>query len=128
MVERISSIDYRTPETIIQRTLQKVASTIIAPSDPVTGEPTELLELQAVRTEIIQRFNDEITKVIPLLQAHHKKLQNVFLQPNIDFSRAITATSIVLDCGGGEQSFDAFGEGTKKRIWMGLLEWERGVA
>ena len=33
----------------------------------------------------------------------------------------------MLDLGNGLQYVDAFGEGTKKKLWLGLLDWERDV-
>lgn len=124
-VERISSVDYKTPDNIILRTLQRVANSVIMPVDHTTGKQTELPALQHVREEIARKLNEELAHVVPILQSHHVKLREVYAEPHIDFSRAVSTSNVILDCGDGEQGFDSFGEGTKKRIWMGLLDWER---
>jgi len=124
LIERIASTEYRHPEQVIQRRLQVVASQVISPVDPATGKPREIEVLAGVRAQIAEALNQEIQSIVPALQRVHHKLKGVVGHPNVDFAKAVTTPSIVLDCGEGEQGFETFGEGTKKRIWMGLLEWE----
>ena len=124
LTERISSIEYRHPESVIQRRLQAVAAQVIKPVDSETGESKEIDALAEVRTKIETALNTEIQGIVPILQQVHRKLKGVIAKPNIDFTKAISTSNMILDCGEGEQGFETFGEGTKKRIWMGLLEWE----
>lgn len=124
LTERISSTEYRHPESVVQRRLQAVAAQVIKPVDAETGEGKEIEALTEVRTQIESALNEEIQSIVPVLQQVHRKLKGVIAKPNIDFTKAITTPNLILDCGEGEQGFETFGEGTKKRIWMGLLEWE----
>lgn len=123
-VERISSADYRNPDSMIQRTLQSVAASVIAPLDPASGAPTEIKELSKVRVQIQKRLIYEIDKAKATLSKIHPHLKSLTVNPTIDFTRAVTATNLSIDVGDGDRLLTSFGEGTKKRIWMGLLDWE----
>jgi len=128
-IERISSTEYKSPDSMIQRTLKSVATQVIMPINPETDKPEELPNLAVMREQIKRRLNEEIQKAHPILQRIHPKLQSVSVDPVIDFTKSVGTVSLRLDFGdGGQRSLHAFGEGTKKRIWMGLLEWEREVS
>ena len=122
---RISSTEYRSPAALVQRTLQEVANSVLMPIDATTGTARELPQLADVRKLLHKRFAEEVKKATPLLQQHHGDLRRIRIAPQVDFARAVQTPTISLDCGAGEQTLESFGEGTKKRIWMGLLEWER---
>lgn len=124
-VERISSADYRSPDSMIQRTLQSVAASVIAPIDHQSGAPKEIKTLSRVREQIQKRLDAEIVKAKSTLSKIHPKLKTLSVNPTIDFTRAVTATNLSIDVGDGDRLLSSFGEGTKKRFWMGLLDWER---
>jgi hypothetical protein len=124
-VERIASGEYRSPDSMIQRTLQTVAASVIKPINPETGSPELLDSLVEVQRQIEQRLNEEIERAKDTLRRDHQRLQSISVSPSIDFTRAVTTTNLRLDLGDGERLLDMFGDGTKRRMWMGLLEWER---
>jgi putative ATP-dependent endonuclease of the OLD family len=126
-IERIASIEYRSPDSVIQRTLQAAAASVIAPTDPTTGQPKERSALRAMRNAITERLNVELNEARHVLQEVHPRLIALTVVPNIDFARAITTTSLTVNIGDGDRLLSGFGEGTKKRLWMGLLEWEQRV-
>jgi predicted ATP-dependent endonuclease of OLD family len=123
-VDRVASYDYRNPESMVQRTLQSVAAGVVNPPNG-EGTPTELEELQQVRIKIEGRLNEELAKAKVTLQTNHEKLEDVQVEPNIDFAKSVTTSALHLNLGEGFRAMDSFGEGTKRRLWMGLLEWER---
>lgn len=127
-IERIASNEYRSPDAMIQRTLQAAAASVMNPVDLETGKPKERRALTAMRAGIIKRLNAEIAQAKDVLQRVHPQLKSLQVEPNIDFTRAVTTTTLTVDIGDGERLLSAFGEGTKKRMWMGLMEWERRVA
>ncbi|MDQ5827905.1 MAG: ATP-binding protein, partial [Chloroflexota bacterium] len=53
---------------------------------------------------------------------------NIRFEPSVDFTRAVTNACLSIDLGDGERVLTSYGEGTKKRLWMGLLEWEQEAA
>jgi putative ATP-dependent endonuclease of the OLD family len=124
-LERVSSADFQNPDAMIQQTLRAVAATVVAPVNPDTGEANEVDALVNLRHQIQERLNEEIDKVKATLQRIHPRIRDVRVSPTVDFTRSVTTTNLLLDTGDGDRLIDAFGEGTKKRLWMGLLEWER---
>lgn len=127
-IERIASNEYRSPETMIQRTLQAAAASVMSPVDPTSGQPKERRALAAMRGAIIKRLNAEIADAKDVLQRTHAQLRDLHVEPNIDFTRAVTTTTLTVNIGGGDHLLSSYGDGTKKRIWMGLMEWERRAA
>lgn len=127
LVVRIAAADYRTPEAMIQQNLVRVGRSVLEPSPTANGTPEERPALRELRKEIEARMNEELQKAIATLKELHPKLRNVSVVPSIDFSRAVAATHLTVDLGEGEQLLDGCGEGTKKRLWLGLLEWEQEI-
>ncbi|MBA3441281.1 MAG: AAA family ATPase [Pyrinomonadaceae bacterium] len=126
-VQRIRSAEYRTPDTMITQTLRNVVANVINPKDE-DGIPHELAELAEVRRLIDERLHEEISKAKDTLRRAHPKLKNVRFEPAVDFTKAVTNACLSIDLGDGELALNAFGEGTKKRLWMGLLDWEHETA
>lgn len=127
-IERIASNEYKSPDAMIQRTLQSVASSVLKPVDEVSGQPVEAPELAKIREAITARLNEEIGKARDVLARVHPNIRELSVEPTIDFARAVSTSALSVDIGTGERLLSAFGEGTKKRMWMGLLEWEQQVA
>lgn len=126
-VQRIAATDYRAPDSMVQRALQNVVSGVIYSEDDGDREPKELAALTDIRARIRVRLDEEIEKAQGALQKAHPGIRSVSVEPAIDFTRCVTATNLLVDAGEGERLVSSFGEGTKKRIWMGLLEWERST-
>lgn len=127
-IERIASNEYRSPDAMIQRTLQAAAASVMTPVDAATGQPKERRALAAMRGAIIKRLNAEIVQAKDVLQRVHPQLRDLRVEPNIDFTRAVTTTTLTVNIGDGDRLLSSFGEGTKKRMWMGLMEWEQRAA
>lgn len=123
-VERTSSTNYKSPNRMVSSTLKRVAATVVTPENE-DGEPKERKELQPVREDIEDRLEKEIQKAENELQRQHPQIKGLGVDPEIDFTNVVQDVSITVDTGGGEKRIGSFGEGTKKRVWMGLLEWDR---
>jgi len=124
-VERIAANEYQTPEQVVRRTFQAIAADLLTPLDADSNTRKEIEQLSIVREKVEARLNDEASRLLPILQQEHRNLRGVFVRPFIDFTKAVTSTPLALDCGEGERAVESFGEGTKRRLWMGLLNWER---
>jgi putative ATP-dependent endonuclease of the OLD family len=123
-VERISSSDYRHPDTMVQQTLRSVASRVIKPISPETGLPEEIPELSELRLKVKAELDREIAEAKATLQKFQPKLVDVRIDPIIDFTKSVSNGALTIDLGEGDRSLSSFGEGTKKNLWMGLMEWE----
>lgn len=128
-IERIRSDDYKDPASFVARTLQGIAAAVLTPTDPRTGEQAEREEFRTVRTEILEAIQPEISNIEGFLKQAHPNVATVTIEPNIDFSNAVRnpSVSITMRDTDASQTIDQFGDGTKKKIWLGFLEWERSA-
>ena len=122
-----SPVDYKKPDTMVQRTMQRAVDACLRPLDSDTDEQELLPELRRVERKIRETLNEEIVQIEEIIRRANPKLINIQVEPTIDFARSVSTTNIMLDLGEGLQYVDTFGEGTKKKLWLGLLDWERDV-
>ncbi|GAB2954569.1 hypothetical protein GCM10027048_20030 [Hymenobacter coalescens] len=126
-VERFSSEDYTDPQTVIQRGLKSVALSVMKPLDTTTGEHVEVEELQQVRFNITAALDDEIRKAKETISRIIPGLETVNIIPTIDFGNALTNVQLAINAGSGRRNAALFGQGTNRRLWLGLLDWQRQV-
>ena len=126
-VERFSSGDYTDPHSIIQRGLKSVALAIIKPQNKDSGEHEELAELLKLRADIAAALNTEITKATATIRSILPDLQSVNILPTIDFSNVLSSVQLEINSGGGKRKSLQYGQGTNRRLWLGLLDWQRQV-
>lgn len=125
--EYISSSEYKQPDSLIQRTLQGVVDSCIRPVNTETQKSELLPELTSIRVLLQEALNEKIGEITEILQRFYPSLKSVQVNSNIDFLKSFTAASLMLDFGDGPQFLSAFGEGTKKKVWMCLLDWGKQV-
>ena len=123
-VDFVSAADYDAPNRLIEKRLRSTAARMLN-KETADDEMQELLEsLDKIKAKIQAELNDEIETANNTLTKHNRKFKRIIAAPTIDFSKSVTLDSLSLDLEDGERSLDQFGDGTKRRLWMGLLEWE----
>ncbi len=122
-VERTSSDDYRNAESVILKTLQTVAKGVIMTKDE-DGHLVEDPRLQTIRADLKRKMGEEIDDAIALLKAHNPRLQNVEIDPNIDFTGAMKSVTLKINMGAGARDLSQQGSGTNRRMWMALQRWQ----
>ncbi|MEO1350803.1 MAG: AAA family ATPase [Cyanobacteria bacterium J06635_15] len=125
--EYISSSEYKQPDSLIQRTLQGVADSCIRPISEETQKNELLPELIEIKQLLQEALNTKIGEITEVLQRFYPKLISVQVNSNIDFLKSFTTANLMLDFGDGPQLLNTFGEGTKKKVWMCLLDWEKQI-
>lgn len=91
-------------------------------------EKSELLPaLVSIKKYLHKALNDKINEITDILKHFYPELISVQVNSNIDFLKSFTPASLMLDFGNGPQLLNTFGEGTKKKVWMCLLDWEKQV-
>ena len=127
MFQLISSTSYKHPDSFVQQTLRVAVNNYINPVDESTGQSKLIDSLRPVKSGIETTLNTEVKKIKSFLKASDRDLVNISVAPTIDFSKSLAAINLMADVGEGFQSIDDFGEGRKKKLWMGLLEWDRAI-
>jgi putative ATP-dependent endonuclease of the OLD family len=125
--EYISSSEYKQPDSLIQRTLQGVTDSFMRPIDLETQKSELLPALAELKNCLQSALNEKINEITEILKRFYPDLQSVQVNSNIDFLKSFTTASLMLDFGDGPQLLNTFGEGTKKKVWMCLLDWEKQV-
>ena len=126
--EYISSSEYKQPDSLIQRTLQGVVDSVIRPIDEKTNKSTLLPELVNIQNIISEALNLKINEITDILKRFYPTtIQSVQVDSNIDFLKSFTTASLMLDFGDGPKFLNTFGEGTKKKVWMCLLDWQKQI-
>ena len=109
---------------MIHRAMQPLVDRCLHPINQETGESELLPQLVEVRDLLLNSFNAKLAEMEAFLYKGNPKLRHIYAEPVVNFTRSLTTTNIHLDTGDGLQQSDTFGEGTKKKLWMSLLEWE----
>jgi putative ATP-dependent endonuclease of OLD family len=120
--QRISSADYKQPDSLIQSTLQDTVNSFLRPKNE-TGDPTLLPELVDIQSRIKTALDLKVSEMEEILKQINPKLRGLSVQPAVDFSKSVTSRNLMIDLGNGHQLIDSFGEGTKKKLWMGIIDW-----
>lgn len=126
--ERVASAEYRQPDALISRVAQAVVADALSPRIPGSDQRQSVASLAPVATLItsaLQRTSDLLTD---FLAHHNSAIKRVSITPRIDFSKSMVSASLYVDTGTGLSSLTTHGEGSKKRLWMGLLEWEKATS
>lgn len=118
-----SSSDYKTPDSVVQRTLQEVVDAAL--HCQIEDQIQEIEALAPVRDVILQALSAKIELIKPKVRESLPTLRDLRVHPNLDFSRSLTSALLEVDTGEGFRNIEALGEGNKKKLWMGLLEWQR---
>jgi putative ATP-dependent endonuclease of the OLD family len=130
LFQRIASSSYQHPDTIIQSTLRLTITSCLSQINESTGERVPLAQVTYLQSLIQKKLNERIKEVRDYLQKYNKYVNNVeIVPPEVDFSRGIPSPQMELDIEGrGRNKVDAFGDGTRKKAWLGLLEWQKTVS
>ncbi len=127
LFQKICSTDYNHPDAIIRVTLEAVAHSALNPLDPTTGQPSPLPQLLQVKETVSAAVQAKIAEMETTLRSHHPRIAAISASPTLNFARSVTSVPLLVDMGDGLKQVDAHGEGTKKKLWMGLLAWQRAV-
>lgn len=124
-LEVIASKDYNNPDSMVQRVFSNVVKATLYPDDPQTGKPKAIDALGPIEDQMREALRTKIEEMKKTILEQNPKVKAVDIRPSFDWARSVTATNLMLDTGEGHRLVSAFGEGTKKKLWMGLLDWER---
>ena len=125
--EYYGSSDYSDPHKLIQNTLSSVYRTFFYDYDE-EGNPTLKKELQATRkkikTELDRKMETELKEKIKNII---EKVERIEGEYTIDFAAGFHLSNITVDYGAGRRSINNIGEGSKKRIFLAIMEWDKEI-
>lgn len=127
LFEYYGSYDYGNPQKVIEKTLSSVYRTFFFNYD---GEGNEVLkeELEIKKNEIKKELDRKIeeelkTKVKNIIG----KVETIAGDYEIDFAAGFSLSNIIVDFGTGSRSINNIGEGSKKRLFLAIMEWDKEI-
>ncbi len=126
--ERYTAMDYCDPASIVGKTFRHIFEQTIYKTSKVDQNKTELIsQLKFVE----KRARVEISKKVIELQTFVKKYCNSIVkidyQPSFDFNNGIKQGEFYLDRGFGLHPLSRIGDGTKRRLFMAVTDWDKEV-
>ena len=126
--ESYNSATMLTPSKQIENTLKTIYRSFFYDYNEKTGQYTEKKEFKTKHLEIETALNKAIgSELKSKIQSNNKKIQNVTGKFFIDFAAGFSLTSLLADFGQGERDIDSIGEGSKRRLFLAISEWEREI-
>jgi len=128
-IQRFGSMDYNSPENLINRTVKQVFETVLYEelADGEEGERELRKSLQEIEEEAELKINEKVAELEDYIQRYAPSVTKISYKPQIDFSRGFQSGDFKLDEGKGEHYLNKSGDGTKRKIFMATTDWDRDV-
>ena len=124
-IERTSAEGFVHPSNLILSGLKAVARQTTSPTGEDGSPPTLDPRLSDVGAEIETALNDHVRVAEARLRELIPGLDSVSIDPTVSFDNVVSGVRVVIDKGEGPREIGELGQGTNRRVWMGLQDWQR---
>lgn len=121
--QRYRAMDYTSPESFVTKTLQAIYESLIFEEGESGRRPIE--SLRELRRVVRERVDHKVKELLAFIQAYHPRAKDIRIDADLDFTRGFRAGEFQIDDGRGHHSLSKVGDGTKRRILMGTVDWDR---
>lgn len=127
--ERYRALDYSNPDSIVRKTLQQVYDQVIYEQTDDNGQPTRNLNknLVEVKKEAETKIREKVAELLSFIQRYSPNVKTISYEPIIDFSGGLRSGEFQVDDGRGLHYLSRIGDGSKRRMFMATLDWDRQV-
>ena len=128
--ERYKAMDYSSPENLVRKTLLQVFEQCIYREVEKDGQVVKYLDkrLDDVRKDADIHIRDKVQELKVFIKRYAPQIKNISYKSLIDFSGGLKSGEFQVDDGRGLHYLSKVGDGTKRRISMATLEWDREVS
>jgi len=127
--QRYASSDYGNPTLLIRKTLDLVYRESFYEKD---AEGNEKLKnnFSTLQEEIEQSLNTKLeTQLLGYIQKYKPDINTISGKYDIDFARGLSFSGLsVQDNTGRDVTLDQMGDGSKKKIFLSILEWDSEIS
>ena len=123
--ELYDSSSYKDPQRLIENTLINVYRTYFYDYDKEGNESLKSDYMnfkKVISDELDKKIKDQLKAKVKSLNSKIKDLSGDF---NIDFAKGFSLSSLLVDYGHGQRPINNIGEGSKKRLFLALMEWDK---
>ena len=134
--ERYSSMDYKEPANMIVKTLRQVYENFIyegGEKDVNEGmdefSSRHLIPaLREVEESAKQQIQTTVADLKSFIKRYDPRVKHIGYEPVFDFESSLRPGEFTIDVGRGLHRLSKTGDGTKRRMFMAVLDWDREVA
>lgn len=127
--ERYSTMDYNDPSNMIIQTLRQVYEGVVYEEKEQDGviirQP--IRPLREIQTEVEAKIHSKVRELLEYIKRYNDRVRDISFDPTIDFSDGLRAGQFQIDDGRGLIYLAKTGDGTKRRMFIATLDWDREV-
>lgn len=126
--QKYSSSEYWNPENSIRKTLELVYKGHFY---DVEGEWEDVLkkDFKKLKESILKDLNNKVeSNLLEHIQRYTPQIRSIWASCDIDFTRGLSYDWLFIkDTNWDEKSLSQIGEGSKKKVFLSILEWDSEV-
>ncbi len=118
------SHEYENPQSLVKKTLDNIIRNQFYDEN---GD-LKLSSIRNIKSKILQKLNSSIEEnLLVQIQKYNPRITHIQGRIDIDFAQGLNFQGLELDEGQGFKMIDQKGEGSKKRIFLSILEWDKEI-
>lgn len=118
------SHEYGNPQSLIKKTLDNIIRNQFYDEN---GE-LKLSAIRNIKTRVLHKLNSSIEQnLLSQIQKYNPRITGIQGRLNIDFAQGLNFQGLELDEGHGYKLIEQKGEGSKKRLFLSILEWDKEI-
>jgi hypothetical protein len=117
-------MDYDDPENMILNTLRQVFNSVVYEDE---DSQKLIADLKQVRDKAKVAINEKVAELLSYIRNYNDRVQDISYDPTIDFSRGLRAGQFQINDGRGLHYLSKTGDGTKRKMFIATLDWDREV-
>lgn len=127
--ERYSAMDYETPSALVTKTLKQIYEQTIFETIDDNGVETRSLirELRDVEEKAHQQMSTKINELEEYIKRYNKKVKDFDYQPKFNFVDSLKPGEFLVDSGRGLHPLSKIGDGSKRRMYMAVTDWDKDI-
>lgn len=115
---------YGNPQALVKKTLDDIYSSYFYDE---AGD-LKIQSLKGLKQKALTQLNKHIKEnLLAKIKVYNPKVSGIQGRLDIDFSRGLDFQGLELDDGNGFKLIDQKGEGSKKKLFLSILEWDKEV-
>lgn len=127
--ERYSSMDYDEPANLVIKTLRQVYEFVIYEEIETNGT-TIRRPIEALRTlssDVDERIQGKVQELLGYFQRYNPMVRTISFDPTLDFAGGLKTGQFQIDDGRGLKYLSKLGDGTKRKMFIAVVDWDREV-
>lgn len=127
--ERYSTMDYAAPENLVMKTLRQVYESVVFEEVEIDGaiERRPVEAIRDIKSKVEDSVHSRVQELRGYIVRYNPRVIGISLDPTLDFSGGLRAGQFQIDDGHGMMYLSKVGDGTKRRVFMAVVDWDREV-